>query len=570
MRVSNRCCLLSLLVAALALPACGDPLVQLVEDPAHPDDPDAAPPPDAAATFPDASLTVCEGQADGTSCGDATDGDCDAADSCQGGVCVTNVAADGAACGDPGADDCDAADTCNAGVCASNNADDGAACGDPTDTDCDAADSCSAGLCATNDAGDGDACGDPTDTECDDPDTCSTGLCAGNLATDGDPCGSVADTECDDPDTCASGACATNGEVDGIICYDCAGGPGQCATCTAAECDEVTCVLAGAEVLSAPSPHGNGNAGFMFDIQATNTVIITSFDVFPIGVITGLEIYAKTGTHVGFESTAGAWTLLGSSAGVAPDGTAPVPVPIAVNTTISAGTTTAFYVTATGGASVTYHNGTSRATVAASDANITLFEGTGKAYPFTSSNITRAFEGNIHYTTQLVSEALDSSTGTATGVDVDSAMFDVVATNAVEEADTLSVELAAGTFDVDVYFRRGTHVGFEGSAAGWQFLASEAGVVSAGGGALSDILLASPVDIDAGDTAAFYVDTGAAEAGLQTDPGGAVGDPAASTADQTMLVGRALGGGFGAAGAPTIFRGSLNYGECLLTVAAPP
>jgi hypothetical protein len=122
------------------------------------------------------------------------------------------------------------------------------------------------------------------------------------------------------------------------------------------------------------------------------------------------------------------------SAGLCATNTADVPVPIAFNTTIKSGTTTAFYVTATSGG-LLHKNGTSRVTVAASDANITLFEGTGKSYPFGSSNITRGFDGDIHYTTQ-VSGAVDSSMGTATGGAVDSSMFDIVATNPVEEVDT--------------------------------------------------------------------------------------------------------------------------------------
>jgi catechol 2,3-dioxygenase-like lactoylglutathione lyase family enzyme len=79
-----------------------------------------------------------------------------------------------------------------------------------------------------------------------------------------------------------------------------------------------------------------------------------------------VRIYARTGTHVGFESDADAWALIGSAAGVSPDGEAAVPVPIAVNWNIAAGATAAFYVTSTGGASVSYHLGSSRSTVARS------------------------------------------------------------------------------------------------------------------------------------------------------------------------------------------------------------
>lgn len=492
MRVSNRCKLRWMLATALALAACGDSL---------PGDPDPGSPDGSPGGASDASPGECEGRADGTPCGDASDGECDAADTCQGGACTANLVADGTPCGDQTDAECDAADTCAAGACSANLAADGEPCGDPADTDCDAADRCSEGLCLEN----------------------------------------VAD--------------------DGTACYDCAGGPGQCETCSSAACDPATCVLDGQGTLSVPGSEANNNHGYMFDVQATSAVVVTSFDIHPLAAMT-VRIYAKNGSHIGFESDADTWALVGSAAGVTPDGDQAVPVPIAVNWTIAAGATAAFYVTSTGGASVSYHLGATRATVAASDANLVLFEGTGKSYPFDTSFIPRVFEGNIHYTLLPVVEVLDSSTGTATGDDVDGVMFDLVADGAVEEADSLSVELDAGIFDVEVYFRRGTHVGFEGSSEGWQLLASQAGVVSVGGGTLSEIPLASPVDIAAGDTAAFYVDTGAGQAGLRTDPGAAVGDPAAVTADQTMLVGTALGGGFGAAGAASVFRGSLEYGAC--------
>jgi hypothetical protein len=170
----------------------------------------------------------------------------------------------------------------------------------------------------------------------------------------------------------------------------------------------------------------------------------------------------------------------------------------------------------------------------------------------------------VHYTSVLVPPiTLDTSAGTPTGGDVDSLMFDVEATSAIEEASGLSLELAAGTFDVDVWFRRGTHVGSEGSSDGWQQLAAATGLVSAGGGALTAIPLDTPIDIQAGETIAFYIDTGAGEGGLQTDPGGAVGDPAGSDAAQTFRVGRALAGAFGAPGAAAIFRGSVDYSVCL-------
>ncbi|HTE54787.1 MAG TPA: hypothetical protein VK698_28230 [Kofleriaceae bacterium] len=502
--------------------------------------------------------------ADGDACGDPTDAECDAADSCLAGTCALNVAADGDACGDPTDTECDGADSCLAGTCALNVATDGDACGDPTDTECDDPDSCSTGLCAGNLVADSTPCGDPTDTECDDPDSCSTGLCAGNLVANGTACGSNGDTDCDDPDSCSSGACAPNPEVDGTACYDCPAGMGLCDTCVSAACgDGPLCDLGNAGNLATTFPGGNSQNGNMFDLVAANAVTITSFEARPSSATT-VEVYFKVGTHIGSESTAGAWTLIGSAAVAAAPAGATVAVPIPIDVTIPAGQTYAFYVTTNDTvAFVNYHNGTSRATVAASDTNLTILEGCGISYPFGSTFVTRVFEGVIHYTTALPSLSLDSSIGTATGV-ADSAMFDIEATSDVQEADRLSVELAAGTFDVDIYFRRGSHVGFAGSSDGWELSGSGIDMVSAGGGALTDIALAGPIDLSAGEMVSFYVDTGAGLAGLQVDPGGAVGDPAVVEAEQTLQVGIALAGGFGTIGAPTTFRGTLGYGVCVL------
>jgi hypothetical protein len=156
-----------------------------------------------------------------------------------------------------------------------------------------------------------------------------------------------------------------------------------------------------ANSLSTTFAAGNNHRGNMFDISATNSVIITSFDAHPMGNTT-IEIYYKTGTYVGSENSPASWTLIGSAAVIAqPIGT-PTPVPVAINVTIPAGQTYGFYVTSTNTlVSLNYTNGTAVGNILAGDANIAFHEGAGMEYPFTGGTgsvfTPRDWNGVIHY-----------------------------------------------------------------------------------------------------------------------------------------------------------------------------
>jgi len=145
---------------------------------------------------------------------------------------------------------------------------------------------------------------------------------------------------------------------------------------------------------------GNNHRGNMFDIVALNTVTITGFDAHPQGNTT-VEIYYKTGTFVGSEANAAAWTLVGSAPVIAQPLGTPTPIPVNVNVSIPAGQTYAFYVTSNNTSiSLNYTDGTALGNVYASDGNIQFLEGSGIGYPFTGGGgpfTPRVFNGNIHY-----------------------------------------------------------------------------------------------------------------------------------------------------------------------------
>lgn len=157
-------------------------------------------------------------------------------------------------------------------------------------------------------------------------------------------------------------------------------------------------------ILQSTFAAGNNHRGNMFDITAISTVMIESFDSHPMAN-TSYEIYYKSGTYVGSENNAAAWTLVGSAANVVaqPQGT-PTPLPIPVNVIIPAGQTYGFYVTSSNiTVSQRYTNGTAVGNVFAQDASIQFKEGCGIEYPFASTPFTpRVWNGRIHYCTGLV------------------------------------------------------------------------------------------------------------------------------------------------------------------------
>jgi hypothetical protein len=137
----------------------------------------------------------------------------------------------------------------------------------------------------------------------------------------------------------------------------------------------------------------------MFNIVATNTITLICFDVNMIGFSTGtFEVYYKVGTYVGSQSTATDWTMIGSNSVTALGINNPTPMNIPLNIVIPAGQTYGFYITNNDNvipAGVRYTNGAS-ATLA-TDANVSIVGGIGKAYPFGNDFLNRRFNGTVHY-----------------------------------------------------------------------------------------------------------------------------------------------------------------------------
>ena len=139
--------------------------------------------------------------------------------------------------------------------------------------------------------------------------------------------------------------------------------------------------------------------GNMFDVQVTNSVTITGFE---INVLTDREImvYYKEGTHIGSEGNPLDWTLLGTINVISAGQDNPTPLPIG-GLTLIGGKTYAFYIANTdeslGG--FRYTTGTAIGNVLASDANLAILEGTGIDDDFGVGCLhpTRSWNGTIRY-----------------------------------------------------------------------------------------------------------------------------------------------------------------------------
>lgn len=315
----------------------------------------------------------CAGEPDGTPCGDASEGACDLADTCQAGVCSANVVPDGTACGETEGTECDPADVCDGGACRDVLAPSGTACGDPTDSICTAPDTCDGmgtceahhqpvgygcgdttsdectgpdtcdgeGNCLENHEPDGTACGDGTDDQCTDPDTCDgLGTCQLHDEPSGTACGDQSNTACTAPDTCdGAGTCDANHALVGTSCgsvldTDCnnpdsCNGNGLClanfvldgtvcndcpqGTGLCDGCAMGTCLdvcIPPVDSLQTTLVQNNGLSGVMFDVEAKNDIVVTRLETILDDVTHDVYIWYVAGGKGGHEMTMGDWTFV--------------------------------------------------------------------------------------------------------------------------------------------------------------------------------------------------------------------------------------------------------------------
>jgi hypothetical protein len=141
--------------------------------------------------------------------------------------------------------------------------------------------------------------------------------------------------------------------------------------------------------LTVSTLNNNGcTGGNQFDITPSVAVTLTSFDITPD--ITGTQtvnVYYKTGTYVGSETTSASWTLLGS---YTVTGTADVLINMPVtNLPLAAGTTYGIYLN--------YNAAYSTGSASVSDGLISVSAGAGLCGQFSLVNSPRTFLGRVNY-----------------------------------------------------------------------------------------------------------------------------------------------------------------------------
>lgn len=140
-----------------------------------------------------------------------------------------------------------------------------------------------------------------------------------------------------------------------------------------------------------------GANGNMFDVQAlSGDVTINRFDLslyITAGTVVPVSVYYKTGSYVGYEATASAWTLLGTYSVTSAGPGSPSSMPVG-NLLLTSGQTYGIYLTATDGTPFLYTNSANTY----SNANLQVTLGAGVYYPFGTVYSPRTWNGTIYYT----------------------------------------------------------------------------------------------------------------------------------------------------------------------------
>lgn len=152
----------------------------------------------------------------------------------------------------------------------------------------------------------------------------------------------------------------------------------------------------------------------------------------------------------------------------------------------------------------------------------------------------------------------------------DGIMFDIEAINDVTINDFFANLCDAGPYDMEIYWRAGTHFGFEGNAGAWTLVGSATGIVSAGPNVPTVLPIPVNVQIPAGQRYSFYVTENANTGnnmcytnGVSPAPS-AIGTNVAALADPNIIVyeGTGLDYAFGTTYYPRIPNFRIDYDCC--------
>jgi len=153
---------------------------------------------------------------------------------------------------------------------------------------------------------------------------------------------------------------------------------------------------AGGGSLATTNAAGNGQQGAMFDIVTNKDF---RFDSVRVSLSTTgtstMAIYYKVGTYNGFETTPGAWTLLGTAVVNNPSNGAAIYANVGNTFQMQTGVTYGIYVQVQSGGTLNYTTLTTNATY--SNADATIIAGKGVSGTFGGTFSPRAWNGEVFY-----------------------------------------------------------------------------------------------------------------------------------------------------------------------------
>ena len=159
-----------------------------------------------------------------------------------------------------------------------------------------------------------------------------------------------------------------------------------------------------AQSLTTTSSSNNGSNGNMFDVSnnGTSSITITGFsqNFYDQSPVASFEVYTRSG---GLTTSSSGWSLRNSTGSFTPeviDTLTQLSFTSPVSITINAGETTGLYLRSDGNNA--YTNGTSVGAIAATNSNLTIYEGYGVSLLFGNFYSPRIWNGTIFYSVNTV------------------------------------------------------------------------------------------------------------------------------------------------------------------------
>lgn len=147
--------------------------------------------------------------------------------------------------------------------------------------------------------------------------------------------------------------------------------------------------------IALPFNANNEQSGVMFDVETQRTLVVDSFEVSMDSGTFLVEVYYKTGSYVGFETNASAWTLLGTTTvtSMQPNGGSGLFVNVGKKLILPGGSKYAFYIQLPNSTDLNYTNGAGTQ----SNGELKIMAGVGKGANFGATFSPRSFNGSIRY-----------------------------------------------------------------------------------------------------------------------------------------------------------------------------